>query len=156
MGRRLQILRDSPVAASTLGANLALTKLVVFVTCGALAALGGALLGSFQQVITPGNFGFGVSLQLLLLVVLSGRALIAGAVIAGALYTFEHLPGIPASVHSYIPLTIAFGVIALGRSPEGLVSIFTGQGLGLPGLFRPRYEPVGQRPVAVEHRVGVQ
>jgi branched-chain amino acid transport system permease protein len=138
MGRRLLILRDSPVAASTLGANLAVTKLVVFVACGALAALGGALLGSFQQVVTPGNFSFGVSLQLLLLVVLSGRSLIAGALIAGALYTFEHLPGVPASVHNYIPLTIAIGVIGLGRSPEGLVSIVTGERDRIRALFRPR------------------
>jgi branched-subunit amino acid ABC-type transport system permease component len=139
IGRQLQILRDSPVAASTLGANLAVTKLAVFVGCGAVAALGGALLGSFQQVITPANFSFGISLQLLLLVVLSGRALIAGAVVAGALYMFEHLPGVPASVHNYIPLTIAVGVIVLGRSPDGLVALVTGRSGGdVRAVFRPR------------------
>jgi branched-chain amino acid transport system permease protein len=139
IGRQLQILRDSPVAASTLGSNLAVTKLAAFVVCGAVAALGGALLGSFQQVITPANFSFGVSLQLLLLVVLSGRALIAGAVIAGALYMFEHLPGVPASVHNYIPLTIALGVIALGRSPDGLVALLNGGGdWRVKALLQPR------------------
>ncbi|HVV77140.1 MAG TPA: hypothetical protein VHC43_14000, partial [Mycobacteriales bacterium] len=123
----------------TLGSNLAVTKLAAFVVCGAVAALGGALLGSFQQVITPANFSFGVSLQLLLLVVLSGRALIAGAVIAGALYMFEHLPGVPASVHNYIPLTIALGVIALGRSPDGLVALLNGGGdWRVKALLQPR------------------
>ncbi|HVV76656.1 MAG TPA: ABC transporter permease, partial [Mycobacteriales bacterium] len=155
IGRQLQILRDSPIAASTLGSNLAVTKLAAFVVCGAVAALGGALLGSFQRVVTPANFSFGVSLQLLLLVVLSGRALIAGAVIAGALYMFEHLPGVPASVHNYVPLTIALGVIVLGRSPDGLVALLTGSGkTRVRALLQPRPAEVRRLggPLAHDHQ----
>jgi hypothetical protein len=52
---------------------------------------------------------------------------------------FEHLPGVPASVHNYIPLTIAVGVVVLGRSPDGLVALVTGRRGGQVGaLFRPR------------------
>jgi branched-chain amino acid transport system permease protein len=157
MGRRLQILRDSPIAASTLGANLTVTKLTVFVVCGAVAALSGALMGSFQEVITPGNFQFGVSLQLLLLLVLSGRAFISGAMLAGAFYTLQHLPAVPATVHNYIPLTIALGVVALGRSPEGLVAILPRERGRVQALLRSRPRPVrAGLPTAADPRVMVR
>src|SRR5581483_7758018 len=82
VGRRLHILRDSPLAASTLGVNLTATKLAVFVVCGMVAALGGSLLGSLQQAITPQDFMWSASLELLLLVVLGGRSVLNGALIA--------------------------------------------------------------------------
>jgi ABC-type branched-subunit amino acid transport system permease subunit len=121
IGRRLQIVRDSPLAASTLGVNLTVTKLVVFAVCGMVAALGGAFYGALQQAVTPFDFMWSTSLTLLLLVVLGGRSLISGAMIAGAVYGVQQLP-IPASVNQYFPLAIAFGVIALAQEPEGTVA----------------------------------
>ena len=121
IGRRLQIVRDSPLAASTLGVNLTVTKLVVFAVCGMVAALGGAFYGALQQAVTPFDFMWSTSLTLLLLVVLGGRSLISGAMIAGAVYGVQQLP-IPASVNQYFPLAIALGVIALAQEPEGTVA----------------------------------
>lgn len=121
IGRRLQIVRDSPLAASTLGVNLTVTKLVVFAVCGMVAALGGAFYGVLQQAVTPFDFMWSTSLTLLLLVVLGGRSLISGAMIAGAVYGVQQLP-IPASVNQYFPLAIALGVIALAQEPEGTVA----------------------------------
>ena len=74
VGRRLHIVRDSPLAASTLGVNLTVTKIVVFVVCAMVAALGGSLYGAWQQAITPQDFMWSASLELLLLVVLGGRS----------------------------------------------------------------------------------
>jgi branched-chain amino acid transport system permease protein len=140
VGRRLQMLRDSPLAAATLGVNLTATKLVTFAICGAVAALGGALLGSFQQVITPLNFQFGVSLQLLLFVVLGGRSLISGAIVAGAIYTTYSTQLLPISptVQNYIPLGVAFIVIVISRAPEGALSFRTGQARRIVALLGPR------------------
>src|SRR5262249_40880697 len=83
VGRRLQMVRDSPAAASTLGASLTATKLAVFAGCAAMAAIGGALLALTQETVVPSNFSFNTSLELLLAVVLGGRSLISGAVFAG-------------------------------------------------------------------------
>ncbi|HUC05061.1 MAG TPA: ABC transporter permease, partial [Acidimicrobiales bacterium] len=111
VGRRLHILRDAPLAASTLGVNLTVTKLVVFVVCGMVAAVGGAFYGALQQSITPLDFMWSTSLTLLLLVVLGGRSVISGALIAGAVYAVQSL--VPSGVEKYVPLAIAIGVIGL-------------------------------------------
>jgi branched-chain amino acid transport system permease protein len=139
VGRRLQILRDSPVAASTLGVDLTVAKLVTFAACGVVAALGGALYGAVQQSITPTDFSFGASLELLLLVVLGGRAVISGAVIAGAVYAVQvvHLFPIPNAVIRYIPLAVAAGVIGLATNPDGTVALSAAEVRRVLAVLRP-------------------
>jgi branched-chain amino acid transport system permease protein len=136
VGRRLHILRDSPLAASTLGVNLTVTKLVVFVICGMVAALGGALYGALQQAITPLDFMWSTSLTLLLLVVLGGRSVISGAMIAGGVYAVQLLP-IPPKVAQIIPLAIAVGVIGLAQEPEGTIALARRQTRHVLAVLRP-------------------
>ncbi|HUC37600.1 MAG TPA: ABC transporter permease [Acidimicrobiales bacterium] len=145
VGRRLHILRDSPVAASTLGVNLTVTKLVTFAVCGAIAALGGAFYGSYVQAINPMDFQFSVSLELLLLVVLGGRTMISGAVIAGAVFGIQHLP-IPVDVVNYISLGVAAGVVGLASTPEGTVAVSVAQARKCFTVLRPR----PRRPLVLE------
>jgi branched-chain amino acid transport system permease protein len=137
VGRRLHILRDSPLAASTLGVNLTVTKLVVFVVCGMVAALGGALYGALQQAITPLDFMWSTSLTLLLLVVLGGRSVLSGAVIAGLVYAVQLLPGIPTKVLELIPLGISIGVIGLAQEGEGTVALARRQTIHVLHVLRP-------------------
>lgn len=122
LGRRLQMMRDSSLAASTLGVNLTTTKLVVFALSGAAAAFAGAFYGAVHMTVTPTNFAFSASLELLLLVVLGGRSVVAGALLAGFTYMTELLP-IPNEIYKFIPLTIAFGVVTMAANPEGSVSV---------------------------------
>ncbi|HZT67819.1 MAG TPA: ABC transporter permease [Acidimicrobiales bacterium] len=122
IGRRLQMIRDAPLGASTFGVNLTLTKLVVFAVCGAAAAFAGAFFGALRLTVDPNDFAFQQSLQLLLLVVLGGRALVGGALIAGGISTFELLP-LAASINRYIPLGVGIGVVSLAQYPEGPISI---------------------------------
>ncbi len=119
VGRRLQMVRDAPDAAATLGASLTLTKLAVFAACAAVASIGGALLAITQGTIAPVNFDSSHSLALLLAVVLGGRSLISGAVFAGGVQLVQLLP-LNANVHTYLPLGIAVSVIMVAREPEGL------------------------------------
>ncbi len=150
IGRRLQIVRDSPLAASTLGVNLTVTKLVVFAVCGMVAALGGTFYGALQQAVTPFDFMWSTSLTLLLLVVLGGRSLISGALIAGAVYGVEQLP-IPASVNQYFPLAIALGVIALAQEPEGTVALARREARRVMSVLR----PLPRRSVGGGHQIPV-
>ncbi|MGH9096214.1 MAG: ABC transporter permease subunit [Acidimicrobiales bacterium] len=136
IGRRLQIVRDSPLAASTLGVNLTVTKLVVFAVCGMVAALGGAFYGALQQAITPLDFLWSTSLTLLLLVVLGGRSVISGAVIAGAVFGLEKMISNP-QFNEYFPLAIALGVIALAQEPEGTVALARRETLRVLSVLRP-------------------
>ncbi len=137
VGRRLHILRDSPLAASTLGVNLTVTKIVVFVVCAMVAALGGAYYGTLQQAITPQDFMWSASLELLLLVILGGRSVIAGAVIAGAVWAIPQIPGIPTEVTKWLPLTIALGVIGLAQEPEGTIALAQRQTRHVLSVLRP-------------------
>lgn len=120
IGRRLSMVRDSPAAASTLGANLTVTKLAVFAACGVVASIGGGLLAMTQQSVDPSNFTWNTSLELLLLVVVGGRSFVSGAMAAGALQLVQLLPGIPPVVHTYEPLTIALTVILIAKGYQGL------------------------------------
>ncbi len=116
------MVRDSPAAAATLGANLTLTKLAVFAGCSVVAAIGGGLLAVTQQTVDPANFSWGQSLQVLLLVVIGGRSMVSGALLAGALDLVNGLiPGIPVVVHQYFPLTVAVTVLLIAQGSQGLM-----------------------------------
>jgi branched-chain amino acid transport system permease protein len=135
VGRRLQMIRDAPLAASTFGVNLTLTKLSVFALSGASAALAGAMFGALRRSISPDNFAFGASLALLLLVVLGGRALVGGAVVAGFVYTLQILPGLTPYLQ-YIQLFVAVGVVYVAQYPDGPLTVAAHQASRYSDLMR--------------------
>ena len=137
VGRRLQMMRDAPLGASTFGVNLTLTKLAVFAGCGAAAAFAGAFYGAMRLAVDPNDFAFSASLELLLLVVLGGRALVPGGMVAGAIYLLQLLP-LSSTVESYIPLGVAVGAVALAQYPEGPTTRATAQLRYFSALFRRR------------------
>jgi branched-chain amino acid transport system permease protein len=122
VGRRLQMVRDSPAAASTLGVSLTVTKLAVFAVGAMVAAAGGSLLAVSQQVVDPNNFSFQTSLELLLVVVVGGRTLVGGALVAGGLDLVTLLP-LPTAVARYLPLAVAWTVIMVANNPEGVITV---------------------------------
>lgn len=122
IGRRLQMINDSPLAASTFGVSLTLTKLMTFAACGAAAAFAGALFAAGRQTISPNDVSFQASLELLLLVVLGGRSLVGGAIVAGTVFGAQLFP-IPTSIEQYIPLGVALGVIGVANNPEGPIAL---------------------------------
>ncbi|MBV9933707.1 MAG: ABC transporter permease [Actinobacteria bacterium] len=136
IGRRLQMMRDAPMAAATFGVNLTLTKLAVFAASGAGAAFAGALYGAQRQSISPMDFSFGASLALLLLVVLGGRALVGGALVAGVIYTFQIVPSL-SGIQKWLQLGIAVGVIYVAQYPDGPLTIAAERSRILSDLFRP-------------------
>ena len=140
VGRRLQMIRDAPLGASTFGVNLTLTKLAVFAVSGAVAAFAGAFYGSLLRTINPGDFAFGFSLQILLLVVLGGRSLVAGTLIAGATYMLHLLP-LSANITQWVPLGVAVGVIVLAQYPDGPIQVARERTRHYAALFRPRPRP---------------
>jgi branched-chain amino acid transport system permease protein len=145
IGRRLRMLRDAPLAASTLGVNLTSTKLAVFAVCAATTAFAGALFGANRQAISPNDFAFSASLQLLLLVVVGGRSLVGGSVVAGAIFTVQLLPS-AASAARYVPLTVAVMVVLVANNPEGILSVLAGLPRRYGEVFRSLPAPE-RRPV---------
>ena len=136
LGRRLQMINDSPVAASTFGVSLTLTKLMTFAACAAAAAFAGALFGAARLTVSPTDFAFNASLELLLLVVLGGRSLVAGALVAGAVFTAQLFISNP-TIEQYIPLGVAIGVIGVANNPEGPIVLTVKIVQKLLALFQP-------------------
>jgi branched-chain amino acid transport system permease protein len=136
VGRRLQMMRDAPMAAATFGVNLTLTKLAVFAASGAAAAFAGAFYGAQRQSISPMDFSFGASLALLLLLVLGGRALVGGAVVVAIIYTLRIVPSL-AGIQQWLQLGIAVGVVYVAQYPDGPLTIAAERSRILSDLFRP-------------------
>jgi branched-chain amino acid transport system permease protein len=84
-GRAMQAVRDHDAAAEVIGVRLARSKVLAFVVSSSLAAMAGALFGSYQQFVTPGDFGLFLSLQYIAMIVVGGVGTTFGPIL-GALF----------------------------------------------------------------------
>jgi branched-chain amino acid transport system permease protein len=87
MGRALVAVRDKEKAASAVGVDVAGAKLTVFVLSAVFAALAGFLYAHQITFISPGSFGFMVSIRIVVMVVIGGMASIYGSVLGAIVLT---------------------------------------------------------------------
>ena len=80
---RCEQVRDSEVAAAVMGVNVPVYKAAAFTVSSMYAGLGGVLLALAFGRIVPETFGFLVSIDFLVMIVIGGLGSIGGAV-AGA------------------------------------------------------------------------
>lgn len=104
-GRALVALRDSEVAARSMGVNLVYYKSVAFCASAALSGLMGALLAHKISYLAPEVFSPLLSIQMLMLVVVGGLGSIHG-VYFGAVFIVL-LPTAIAVAKTYLPEFIA-------------------------------------------------
>ena len=89
-GRNIYAVGDNARAARLAGVNVRFTRVTVFVICGALAGLGGLLLGGMLTNANP-SLGLGYEMDVIAAVILGGvtlsggRGSIIGVVIGAAL-----------------------------------------------------------------------
>lgn len=86
-GRALIAVRDSEVAAASVGVRLFRLKLAVFVFSGVAAGIGGALFASLQSYITPDTFVFDIGLFFFVCIIIGGRGTIMGPFIGTVILT---------------------------------------------------------------------
>ena len=84
-GRAMQAVRDRDAAAEAIGIHLAQYKVLAFVVSSSLAAAAGFLFGSYQQFVSPGDFGLILSLQYIAMIVVGGVGTTFGPIL-GALF----------------------------------------------------------------------
>lgn len=104
-GRALTALRDSEVAARSMGVNLAFYKTVAFCASAFLSGLMGALLAHKIGYLAPEVFSPLLSIQMLMLVVVGGLGSIHGVYFGAAFIVI--LPLLIAVAKSYLPEAIA-------------------------------------------------
>jgi branched-chain amino acid transport system permease protein len=90
VGRTFRAVRDSEVAAESVGINLAWTKTLAFAISGVYAGVAGALLAIQVEIVNPLSFTFLVSILLLVGAVVGGLGSLGGMIV-GALFV-QYLP----------------------------------------------------------------
>ncbi|MDR0448080.1 MAG: branched-chain amino acid ABC transporter permease [Treponema sp.] len=88
-GRSCKAVRDNEIAAQAMGINVARIKITSFVIASFMAGIGGALLGHQISTIDPRLFGFILTYNVLLIVVLGGTGSITGSVIGAIVVTIS-------------------------------------------------------------------
>ena len=101
-GRAIMSIRDNRIAAESIGINITKYKLLAFSISAALAGVAGVLYAHNLTTLTalPKNFGYNMSIMILVYVVLGGIGSIRGSVISnryplpapGAFKRFKQLP----------------------------------------------------------------
>lgn len=120
LGRVLAAMRDSEVAARSVGIGLRRAKLFVFGVSSAMAGIGGAMLTQANENWDTVTFNPVLGLFWFTAVVVAGVASVRGAILAAVLYV-----AIPTVLDLDIQSAIGFfgiGAVLLGRLPGGLVA----------------------------------
>ncbi len=84
IGRAWVAIREDETAAACSGINLVATKLTAFAIGASISGFSGVLYGAQNNIVSPDQFGFTVSIIVLVMIVLGGMGSIPG-VITGAL-----------------------------------------------------------------------
>lgn len=128
-GRALVALRDSTIAAQSLGVHLAWYKTAAFGLSAGLTGLAGALYAHKIAFISPEQFTIMVSVELLVMVVVGGLGSLHGAVFGAAFIVA-------------LPQAIVLAKGVLGISGSGQAAVDAGV-FGLLLLLFMLYEPQG-------------
>ncbi|PKN68254.1 MAG: branched-chain amino acid ABC transporter permease [Deltaproteobacteria bacterium HGW-Deltaproteobacteria-12] len=101
-GRAMIAIRDSEVAAQSMGISLAKFKTLSFSISAFIAGLAGSLYAYKMTFINPASFGIGLSIEFLALVIIGGLGSIHGVVYGAAFVIL--LPQIIIQLSEYLPV----------------------------------------------------
>jgi branched-chain amino acid transport system permease protein len=128
VGRAMRALHTSEIAAESVGIDTNGFKLKVFALSAAYGGLAGGIHAIYLGFMSPGSFGIGVSIELVVMAVVGGLASVWGALFgAGAVLAIEQY--LRRAIKVVIPNAsgeheiIAFGLILM------LIMIFMPKGL---------------------------
>ncbi|MEO6701668.1 MAG: branched-chain amino acid ABC transporter permease [Jatrophihabitantaceae bacterium] len=133
MGRAMQTMRDSEVAAATMGVDIRLTKAGVFILSSMYAGLAGVLVSLAFTRVTPDYFILPLSISYLAMVVIGGLGSIGGASIGAVFVTV--LPVLLSRYSDSLPFVAAAG--SGGYDAGKITAILYGVAVILIVLFEP-------------------
>lgn len=125
IGLALEALRDHPVAARSMGINLAYHKTVSFAISAMLTGMAGAMGAIVIQFVAPDSFTLLLSISLVVGSVFGGVTTIWGAVF-GAMFV-QFTPNIAGDISQSAPWAV-YGFILIAAMffmPDGVVGLFT-------------------------------
>ena len=112
-GRAVMSIRDNRIAAESVGINVTKYKLVAFTLSASLAGVAGVLYAHILSTLNalPKNFGYNMSILILVFVVLGGIGNIRGSIIAAVLLTL--LPEVLRGLSDYRMLIYSIVLITM-------------------------------------------
>ena len=112
-GRAIQAIRDNRIAAESVGIDITKFKIIAFSISAAMAGVAGVLYSHniSSLVAAPKNFGYNMSIMILVFVVLGGMGNIRGSIIAAVILTL--LPEYLRFMQDYRMLIYAIVLIVL-------------------------------------------
>lgn len=112
-GRAVMAIRDNRIAAESVGINITKYKLIAFSISASLAGVAGVLYAHNLSTLNalPKNFGYNMSIMILVFVVLGGIGNIRGSIIAAVLLTL--LPEVLRGLSDYRMLIYAIVLIIM-------------------------------------------
>lgn len=138
MGRALVAVRDRDLAAEVMGVDLFRTKVTAFALSAFCAGIAGALWAPYVMIISPEQFDFHLSIELLAMIIIGGMGTVMGSVYGAAFMTLLPilvrelammlLPVFPSIGDKLLLLRdVAFGaaiILFLVFEPEGLAKLW--------------------------------
>ena len=118
-GRALLVIKDSEIAAGSLGIHAARYKVTAFAISAFYAAIAGGLFAYLVRYINPESFSVGLSISFLSMVVIGGLGTIGGSILGAAFYVIvpELLRGIKDAPGLVFGLLL---VVVMVFMPQGL------------------------------------
>jgi branched-chain amino acid transport system ATP-binding protein len=119
-GAAMRAVKDSEVAAESVGLNPVAIKALAFTLSAACAGLAGALFSPLSGFVTPSSFAFLQSILFVLVVIVGGAGTVSGPLIGAAIVVL--LPEVLAGLAEYRLLFFgALMLLVLWAAPEGIV-----------------------------------
>ncbi len=121
-GAAMRAVRDSDVAAESIGIDPVVVKTVAFAGSAALAGLAGGLFAPLSGFVTPSSFSFLQSILFVLVVMIGGAGSFAGPVVGAVIVGV--LPEVLAGLEEYRLLFFgALLLVVLWSAPDGVVGL---------------------------------
>ncbi|HEY5637390.1 MAG TPA: branched-chain amino acid ABC transporter ATP-binding protein/permease [Burkholderiales bacterium] len=136
-GSAMRAVKDSEIAAESIGLNPVAIKTLAFALSAACAGLAGGLFASLSGFVTPSTFTILQSILFVLVVIVGGAGTVSGPLVGATIVVL--LPEVLAGLAEY--RLLFFGglmLVVLWIAPEGIVG-------EVQRWLRRRREPVGVR-----------
>lgn len=135
-GRALVAIRDKDYAAAVIGVDIFRYKLLAFFTSSFLGGVTGAILAfCYYEAVTPRQFGFNVSIQLVAMVLVGGLGSVIGAYLGAAFVLL-----LPIVLTNVVAGLADVGVLTVSSNLQAHIPLMAYGGLIIVFLL---FEPLG-------------
>ena len=121
LGRLLRAMSDSPIALTTLGTSVAVSRVLVFCISGFIAGVSGGLYASLFGAVNQDAFNYVQSLVALAVLAISGSRTITAAFVAPFLLYVVPLYFTDQSFTQWLQLSFGLGAILAAAASQGAV-----------------------------------